>query len=92
MPPDGYVPNAETATRIAVAVWSPIHGAKKIQAEKPFKAHLENGIWTVEGSLPEGWAGGVALLKSQKGTDVSCASVMENSVPYRKEAIRFEKR
>lgn len=66
MPPEGYVPNANTAIQIAVAVWSPIYGAKKIQADKPFKAHLENGVWTVVGSLPRGWHGGVAIAEIAK--------------------------
>lgn len=60
LPPGGYVPDAKTAIRIAVAVWSPIYGEKKIQNEKPFHATLKKGVWTVEGSLPKGWAGGVA--------------------------------
>ena len=60
MPPNGYVPDAKTAIRIAVAVWSPIYGEAKIQKEKPFHASLAKGIWTVEGSLPKGSVGGVA--------------------------------
>jgi hypothetical protein len=59
-PKDGYVPNAETAIAIAVAVWNPIYGKDQIAKEKPYKAHLSKGIWTVEGSLPEGADGGVA--------------------------------
>jgi hypothetical protein len=66
VPPDGYVPNADTATKIAVAVWSPIYGAKTIQDEKPFKAHLKNDVWTVEGSLPKGRHGGVAIAEIAK--------------------------
>lgn len=61
MPKEGYVPDAKTAMRIAVAVWSPIYGEKKIQNEKPFRARLRRGVWTVTGSLPKGWDhGGVA--------------------------------
>ena len=61
VPPNGYVPDAKTAIRIAVAVWSPIYGEAKIQKEKPFHASLTKGIWTVEGSLPGRYVtGGVA--------------------------------
>jgi hypothetical protein len=52
-PPSGYVPDEETAIKIAVAVWSPIYGKEQIEKEKPFKATLKNGVWYVMGSLPE---------------------------------------
>ena len=42
-PKAGYVAKAETAKQIAVAVWSPIYGAKHIQEKKPFKARLQKG-------------------------------------------------
>ena len=65
-PPEGYVPDAKTATRIAVAVWSPIYGDKQIQSEKPYHASLKHGTWTVTGSLPVGFVGGVALAEISK--------------------------
>ena len=60
MPPSGYVPDADTAIKIAVAVWEPIYGRKQIQSQKPFRATLRNGVWTVHGSLPPNTPGGVA--------------------------------
>lgn len=51
-PPTGCVPDAKTAVRIAIAVWSPIYGEKRIQGERPFHAFLQHGVWTVTGSLP----------------------------------------
>ena len=66
-PPNGFVPDAETAIKIAVAVWEPIYGREHIAGEKPFRATLKDGIWSVRGSLPEGWNGGVAEAEiSQK--------------------------
>ena len=66
-PPRGYVPDAKTAIRIAVAVWSPIYGEKQIQSEKPFHASLKHGVWTVTGSLPSrAMAGGTALVDISK--------------------------
>ncbi len=65
-PAAGYVPDAETAKVIAVAVWTSIYGAKSIQSEKPCQARLQNGVWTVEGSLPKGWNSGVALAEIDK--------------------------
>jgi hypothetical protein len=70
-PPEGYVPDEETAIRIAVAVWTPIYGKQKIEEEKPYRATLINGIWYVRGSLPRPpngmvRAGGVAEAEINK--------------------------
>ncbi len=59
MPLAGYVPDAATAIRIAVAVWEPIYGREHIAQKRPFHAKLKDGVWTIEGSLPGGWNGGV---------------------------------
>ena len=64
-PSEGYVPNAETAVKIAEAVWLPIYG-KKIYKEKPFKAILKDETWFVTGSLPKGSLGGVAEAEISK--------------------------
>lgn len=67
VPKEGYVPNAETAIGIAVAVWGPLYGASNIARQKPYRATLrEDGVWVVEGSLPKGWLGGVALAEISK--------------------------
>ena len=65
-PKDGFVPDARTAVKIAVAVWEPIYGEQKIAEEKPFQTHLANGVWTVTGSLPADVQGGVALIEIAK--------------------------
>jgi hypothetical protein len=65
-PPQGLVPNAETAIAIAVAVWTPIYGVKQIASERPYVATLADGKWTVTGSLPEGWVGGTAIAVISK--------------------------
>ena len=66
-PKDGYVPDEETAISIAIAVWKPIYGKEKIEKEKPYKANLKNGVWTVTGSLPKGQRkGGVAEAEIAK--------------------------
>jgi len=66
-PKEGYVPDEKTAIRIAVAVWIPIYGEKQIEKEKPYQAKLDKGVWIVEGSLPEGMTGGVAIAEITKG-------------------------
>src|SRR5438045_9780190 len=66
IPPDGFVPDAGTAISIARAVWLPIYGAKQIDDEKPYKATLSGEVWTVTGSLPRGFSGGVAGIEISK--------------------------
>lgn len=60
VPPNGFVPDAATAARIAEAVWIPIYGAEQIAKEKPFKATLKGDVWTVTGALSPDTVGGVA--------------------------------
>jgi hypothetical protein len=50
-PNDGYVPNAETAVKIAEAVLIPVYGERQIISERPFRAVLKDNIWTVDGTL-----------------------------------------
>lgn len=64
-PKDGYVPNAETAIKIAEAIWVPIFG-DRVLSKRPFKAVLKNDIWIVEGSLPAGSIGGVPHAEISK--------------------------
>ena len=63
---NGYVPDAKTAIKIAVAVWEPIYGEKQIAKEKPYKATLTNGVWVVEGTLHGASKGGVAVAEVSK--------------------------
>ena len=67
VPPNGFVPDAATAARIAEAVWIPIYGAEQIAKEKPFKTSLKGDVWTVTGKdLPAGTLGGVAEAEISK--------------------------
>jgi len=50
-PEDRSVSDPKAAIAIAVDVWTRIYGAKKIAAEKPYRANLEGDVWRVEGSL-----------------------------------------
>lgn len=65
-PSQGFVPDQATAIKIAVAVWEPIYGQTMIADEAPYKAKLSGGVWVVEGSLPAGMLGGVALAEVAK--------------------------
>jgi hypothetical protein len=72
VPPDGFVPDSITAVRIAVAVWTPIVGARAIEAERPYVAMLKDNVWFVRSSLPKpshkgsGVSGGVAEAEIAK--------------------------
>ena len=65
-PSAGYVPDAATAIRIAVAIWEPIYGRKEISHQAPYKARLIGTVWIVEGTLPPNMLGGVALAEIAK--------------------------
>ena len=61
-----YVPDKETAIKIAEAIWYPIYG-EMIFEEKPFVARLKNpGVWIVEGTFKYDVFGGVAYIEIQK--------------------------
>ena len=73
-PKAGFVPNAETAVRIAEAVLIPVYGEKLILSERPFHATLEGDVWTVDGTLHCGaeketdCRGGTAEVKISKSS------------------------
>jgi len=62
-PTDGFVPDSTTAVKIAEAVLTPVYGQEKVESERPFEAKLENGVWTVNGTLhcPDG-KGGITTI------------------------------
>ena len=59
VPEAGFVPDEQTAIRIAEAVWTPIYGQQSIEEKRPFRVKLIKGVWYVEGSIPEGMRGGM---------------------------------
>jgi len=64
-PPNGFVPDANTATAIARAVLIPIYGAATIRGEEPLKAERVGEFWHVRGTsqcLPN-CLGGVASVQ-----------------------------
>jgi|BarGraIncu00431A_1022009.scaffolds.fasta_scaffold37400_1 hypothetical protein len=50
IPPEGFVPDKETAAKIAEAVAIPIYGKEKIEKEKPLIAELKGDVWRVTGT------------------------------------------
>jgi glycosyltransferase involved in cell wall biosynthesis len=66
-PDAGYVPDAETAMKIAEAVWLPLYGTRVLE-KRPWRARLVDDVWVVEGSLAELMAGGVPIARISKRT------------------------
>jgi Clp amino terminal domain, pathogenicity island component/NTF2 fold immunity protein len=50
LPKSGVVPDAETAKRIAEAVWIPQYGADTVASQAPAQAELKFNVWIVAGS------------------------------------------
>jgi hypothetical protein len=61
---NGYVPDKETAIKIAEAVWKPVYG-DKINNSRPFVAELRGRVWVVQGTL-HSQKGGVPYIEIQK--------------------------
>lgn len=64
-PKNGYVPDEQTAVKIAEAILMPIFGTELVTGERPFHGHLEGNIWIIEGTLHTE-LGGVAMVKIQR--------------------------
>ena len=61
-----YVPNEETAIKVAEVILVPIYG-NSVLNERPFSAELKGNVWTVTGSLKsDSQKGGVAIIEIQK--------------------------
>jgi hypothetical protein len=52
LPKSGIVADADTAMRIADAVWTPLYGTTAVAGQVPLKAELRFNVWTVTGSSP----------------------------------------
>ncbi len=65
-PKAGFVPDEETAIRIAEAVWIGIYGKEKVESQKPFRVELEYDVWIVRGSFPKGGSEGALIARISK--------------------------
>jgi hypothetical protein len=72
VPGQGYVPDSDTAVKVAEAVLIPVYTKEHIESERPFTAHLKDNVSTVSGTLhcPDGkggmtthCVGGVAVVQ-----------------------------
>jgi len=52
LPKSGVVTDADTAKRIAEAIWTPLYGAETVASQAPFKTERRFDVWVVTGSSP----------------------------------------
>ena len=62
----GAILEPEAAIEIALAAWNAIYGQDAIKSQSPYIATLQGNIWTVRGSLPLQFKGGVAVAEISK--------------------------
>ena len=67
VPSEGFVPNRETAIKIAEVIWASIYG-ETIYDKKPFVAEYneKEGCWEVRGTLSQNMRGGIPEIKINK--------------------------
>lgn len=64
---NGYVPDARTAARIAVSVWSSLYGEYIPQEKPPMKVALKgDSLWIVFGTLLPNYEGGTPYIEISK--------------------------
>ena len=54
----GVVADKETAIRIAEAILFPVYGENAIRGQRPYQVTLNDGKWTVDGTVRLGFVGG----------------------------------
>lgn len=68
-PKNGLVPDRTTAIAIAYAVALPVYGEKEMDNEKPFRAELDHGVWTILGTLHcTSCVGGTLVMQIDKAS------------------------
>ncbi|HEX3505944.1 MAG TPA: NTF2 fold immunity protein [Xanthobacteraceae bacterium] len=66
MPPEGFVPDADTARKISEVVLIRLVGEAQVEREKPLTVSLEDGVWIVKGTMPPNTLGGIAEVHISK--------------------------
>ena len=66
VPDSGFVPDSSAAVKVAEAILIPIYGESAIRQQRPLVAELNDSVWTVTGTLPPDYLGGVALIQLLK--------------------------
>ena len=66
VPPEGFVPDAETALKITEVILIRIYGETVISTERPLTVSLKDGVWIAQGTMPPNTLGGIAELHISK--------------------------
>lgn len=51
VPRDGFVPDSAAAVRVAIAIWTTIYGDGQLMTQHTVTATLNDGTWTVTGTV-----------------------------------------
>ncbi len=70
LPGAGVVPDADTAKRIAEAIWTHMYGKERIASQQPLRAELKFDVWIVSGS-PKSEAALFAFILQKDGRILS---------------------
>ena len=71
-PKGGFVPDRDTAIKVAYAISLPVFGRAEIDKEKPFRAELKQGQWIVLGKPVKHASGGTLVVQiDQSSGEVS---------------------
>ena len=60
--PQPIIPDEAAAIRVAEAILTSTFNAKTMEAERPYKAYLSEGVWHVWGTVPKGALGLTAFV------------------------------
>jgi len=67
-PKEGFVPDKETAIKIAEVVLFRLYGEEDIIAQRPYKVKQEDDIWWISGTLKENVFGSLFNIAISKQT------------------------
>jgi hypothetical protein len=66
LPKNGVVPDEATAVAVAEVFFQHVFSRETIAKFQPYHAQLEEGVWTVYGTLKQGSRGGTPMLRIKK--------------------------
>jgi len=66
LPTKGVIPDEATAVGVAQVIFLPVFGKEQTAKFQPYHAQLKGDVWTVYGTLEQGWRGGTPELRIRK--------------------------
>jgi hypothetical protein len=68
LPKEGFVPDKETAIKIAEVVLFRLYTEPEIIWQRPYRVKLENDVWFISGTMPHDMMGSVFKIAISKQT------------------------